>query len=228
MGTFSCQSGAVSGPLGLDTAMLVWFAGARARCEATKDARAGLDPTDARDVRLSLRGDDEAFTRLVRRYQADVGRWMWRFTRDREEHVELVQEVFIAAFTSLRTYRGRGPFGRWLHAIAIRAGYAFWRRERRRAEPRDDIDQLLDLQAQEDSPECAVTAGAAVHGILAQLRPRDRLVLTLLYLDELSGAEAAEVTGWSQTMVKVQAWRAKQKLRKLLEAPGEPESEARS
>jgi RNA polymerase sigma-70 factor (ECF subfamily) len=61
-----------------------------------------------------------------------------------------------------------------------------------------------------------VTAAEAVHETLAQLRPRDRLVLTLMYLEEHSVAEVADLTGWSETMVKVQAWRAKRKLRKLL------------
>jgi RNA polymerase sigma-70 factor (ECF subfamily) len=52
---------------------------------------------------------------------------------------------------------------------------------------------------------------------LEQLPPRDRLVLTLLYLESRSVAEAAELAGWSESMVKVQAHRARQKLRALLE-----------
>ena len=56
-----------------------------------------------------------------------------------------------------------------------------------------------------------------MHALLARLPPRDRLVLTLIYLDGCSVAEAAELTGWSQTMTKVQAHRARKKLKKLLE-----------
>jgi RNA polymerase sigma-70 factor (ECF subfamily) len=56
-----------------------------------------------------------------------------------------------------------------------------------------------------------------VAAALEQLPPRDRLVLTLLYLESRSVAEAADLAGWSQTMVKVQAYRARGKLRKLLE-----------
>ncbi len=52
---------------------------------------------------------------------------------------------------------------------------------------------------------------------LEQLAPRDRLVLTLLYLESRSVAEAADLAGWSETMVKVQAHRARKRLRKLLE-----------
>jgi len=53
--------------------------------------------------------------------------------------------------------------------------------------------------------------------LLEGLLPRDRLVLTLLYWDGCSVAEAAELTGWTQTMVKVQAYRARKRLKRLIE-----------
>jgi RNA polymerase sigma-70 factor (ECF subfamily) len=56
---------------------------------------------------------------------------------------------------------------------------------------------------------------------LEKLSPRDRLVITLLHLEERSVAEAAEHTGWSQTMVKVQAFRARARLKKLLQQRAE-------
>ena len=56
-----------------------------------------------------------------------------------------------------------------------------------------------------------------LHELLAKLPPRDRLVLTLLYLEGLSVAQAAQRAGWSKAMVKVQAFRARKKLRALLE-----------
>ena len=54
--------------------------------------------------------------------------------------------------------------------------------------------------------------------VLSQLAPRDRLVLTLMYLEEQSVDEIAEATGWSRSMVKVQAWRARKRLKRLLES----------
>jgi len=63
--------------------------------------------------------------------------------------------------------------------------------------------------AHESADEVAVT--------LEKLAPRDRLVLTLLYLESRSVAEAADLAGWSETMVKVQAHRARKRFRKLLE-----------
>ncbi|MHC4546704.1 MAG: RNA polymerase sigma factor [Planctomycetota bacterium] len=58
-------------------------------------------------------------------------------------------------------------------------------------------------------------AAALVHRLLGQLPPRDRLVLTLRYLEECDVAETAQRTGWTKSMVKVQTWRARKKLEKL-------------
>ena len=56
-----------------------------------------------------------------------------------------------------------------------------------------------------------------MHRVLEKLPERDRVVLTLLYLEERSVAEIADLLGWSRAMVKVQTWRAKRKLERLLD-----------
>ena len=175
---------------------------------------------DLRDIRATLGGDGEAYGRIVRRHQNAIAQRMWRFTRDRGELAELVQEVFVQAYMGLKGFRGTAPLEHWLTRIATRVGYRFWKTRRRQADrtvPLQDWDAL----ASEDGALGAVEAAELLHELLARLPPRDRLVLTLLYLEELSVAEAAERTGWSSTMVKVQAFRARKKLRALLEKADE-------
>jgi RNA polymerase sigma-70 factor (ECF subfamily) len=75
---------------------------------------------------------------------------------------------------------------------------------------------LEDVAATEEDPSAA-EAVDRLHRVMEQLSPRNRLVITLMYLEDQSVAETAELTGWSQTMVKVQAFRARSKLRKLME-----------
>ena len=172
--------------------------------------------TDATDVLLSQNGDGSAFERLVRRHQETISVQMWRFTRDQRLHEELVQNVFVEAWRSLRSFRGSAPFIHWLRKIAVRTGYAFWKE---RDSHRDEVtldDGIAETLAAPHSTD-ARHAAEAVHAVLGKLPPRDRLVLTLLHLDGRSVAEAAQVLGWSQVMVKVQAWRARAKLKKLLE-----------
>ena len=181
----------------------------------------GVCEQDNHDIQATLGGDGEAYRRIVQRYQQPIARRMWRFTRDRQQVEELVADVFVETYTSLRRYSGRAPFAHWLNTIATRVGYRFWKRRRRLEHEVPLQDWDAPAESQSDPLEAAET-GERLHMLLAQLPPRDRLVLTLMYLEELSIAQTAKQTGWSQSMVKVQAHRARNKLRILLEkvAPG--------
>ncbi len=165
--------------------------------------------SDADDIRASLGGDGEAYARLIGRYQQQIAARMRWFSRQPAEAEEMVQDVFVEAYLSLRGFRGQAPFAHWLHKIATRVGYRHWKlqaRQRRRGMSRldDHIDGLGALDGNGD----AAAAGELVHSLLARLGPRDRLVLTLLYLEGYSVAEAALLAGWSVPMIKVQAFRA--------------------
>lgn len=189
-----------------------------------------MEQADSRDIRAALAGDGEAYGRLVRRYQNAVAQRMWRFTRDPRQIEELVQDVFVEAYVGLRNFRGAAPFEHWLNRIATRVGYRCWRTQRRRARevPLQDWNQLADLI--DDRAAAAASAAEAaemLHVLLGQLRPRDRLVLTLLYVEDLTVAEAAQRTGWSKVMVKVQAHRARKRLRALLDKRETPRQQHR-
>jgi len=173
---------------------------------------------DAADIAASLQGDGDAFARIVQRYQGEIAVSMWRFSRERAVCEELVHDVFVEAYLSLATYRGTAPLLHWLRRIATRVGYRHWKQaSRERALPRVPMEDSRIGEIPGDAAEAPETAAARVQELLAGLPPRDRLVLTLLYLEECTIEEAAERTGWSKAMVKVQAFRARRKLRKLLE-----------
>ena len=59
----------------------------------------------------------EVMDELFRRYRARVAQWCYRFTRDRQTALDLVQDIFIRAFRSLRSYRGDSRFSTWLYVI---------------------------------------------------------------------------------------------------------------
>lgn len=190
---------------------------AAAQCSAQRELA-----TDWTDIAATLDGDGQAYARIVRRYQDQITAQMWRLSRQRNDCEQLVHEVFVEAYVSLRQFRGRAPFLHWLRRIATRVGYRYWKQQararRQAAVPLQDWHRSVpaaDVGAAEET-------AAMVHGLLEKLPPRDRLVLTLIYLEECSVAEAAELSGWSQTMVKVQAHRARKKLKKLMEERESP------
>lgn len=183
----------------------------------------GITPTAAEleDVRQSRQGDSDAYRRLIEQHQKHVSRILWRFSRDRLVHEELVQDVFVEAYLSLGGYRGKAPFGHWLSRIATRVGYRYWKQAARRHKTEsftlEEWDQVPDESMEEMDPS---RAAALVHRLLAQLRPRDRLVLTLRYLEGCDVAETARRTGWTKSMVKVQSRRARKRLEKLFAQAG--------
>jgi RNA polymerase sigma-70 factor, ECF subfamily len=178
------------------------------------------DP-DATDISLALSGDGKAYAQVIQRHQAEIASRMWRFTRDRAEHEVLVQDVFVEAYLGLRNFRGEAPFSHWLARIATNVGYKFWRdRSRTASNNYVSIDEWAKAATVDPEDLEAAQAAEILHSILGRLPPRDRLILTLRYVEDLSVEETAERIGWTGTMVKVQSWRARQKLKKLLKKAG--------
>lgn len=170
--------------------------------------------SDVQDVRRSLNGDDDAFERIVRRHQQEIAGRLRRFSRDPLVLEELVQETFVQAYFSLRRYRSDAPLIHWLHRIAVRAGYRYWKSRR-------DDPPAVPLDARTPaSTEASGGDADRLERVMDRLAPRDRLVLTLLYLEDRTVQETAALIGWSRTMVKVQAHRARGRLRRLMRRRG--------
>jgi len=178
---------------------------------------------DLDDVRRTRGGDPDAYRRLVERHQNYVAGILWRFSRDRRDHEELVQDAFVEAYLSLNSYREAAPFQHWLARIATRVGYRYWKERARRRKMAPLGLEQWDKATEDDGilselePERAATL---LYNLFEQLPPRDRLVLSLRYLDGCDVAETAHRTGWTKTMVKVQTLRARKKLEKIVKQSG--------
>lgn len=164
-----------------------------------------------------MRGDDEAFAALVDRYRDRVFGTASRFARGRHELEDLAQEIFLRVWKGLPGYRERAPFEHWLMRVAVRACYDFLRKHRRRRESEilvDDPPPPFSPDAGGGSEERRrQEAWEIVRRLLGELGEKDRLVITLVDLEEKSIRETAALTGWSESNVKVRAFRARQRMR---------------
>ena len=207
----------------LPALLRAWFAAAVHTETVTPAKTSVADPVTAedwRDIRATLGNDGDAFDHLIRRYQQNVGAYMWRFTRDHGKWEELVHDAFVEAYLSLPRFQGRAPFLHWLKRIATRVGYRFWRTRQQRRRETPLTPEVVEC-AVDGAEDCSATEAAElVHCLLARLAPRDRLVLTLMYLEACCIEEIAELTGWSRSMVKVQAHRARKRLKRICEETG--------
>src|SRR5512139_3808257 len=182
---------------------------------------AGPEPDprpDGRLVAAVLEGDDGAFAALVGRHKRQVLRIAARFCRTPPELEELGQEIFLKAYADLGKYRGEAPFPHWLSRIAVRSCYDALRKRRREVDtlPLDDVAPYLpddSIPGKED----AEAARDLLSRALSRLPPAERLVITLLSLEERTVREVAAMTGWSEVNVKVRAFRARRELKRILE-----------
>lgn len=192
-----------------------------ATVDSSEDNAVNFDSTallDIEDVKSSLDGDSDAYKRLVERHQKKISTMMWRFSRDRAVHEELVQDVFVQVYMSLHTFKQKSPFTHWLCRVATRVGFRYWKNKARENKigtvNLEDWDQIKNVPSEIIEPD---EAGEILHRLLEKLPPRDRLVLTMRYLEQHSIERTAEIIGWSVAMVKVQTWRGKNKLKRLFE-----------
>ncbi len=185
-----------------------------------------LHPPDAEIVARVVGGDTEAFELLLARYRFFVHAIAARHVPvDRAE--EVAQDVFVSAFRNLSAYTGKGAFRHWLARIAVRRCCDFWReRERRHEVPlsqiTDDCQKWLDeASAAEsmDNSRCTAAQDEAKEVLdyaLDRLSAFDRTIITLVFLDGYSVAEAARLLGCNSVLVRVRTHRAKHRMRKII------------
>jgi RNA polymerase sigma-70 factor, ECF subfamily len=182
-------------------------------------------------ARLARREDEAAFAEIVRRYSPRVFHVAHRFFRDRSQAEEAAQETFLKAFAQMKSFEGRGSMEGWLTRIATNTCLNLLRTAKRRPElvtsdlNADEVDWLERKAAevpqgssdQSRSIENQVIAADLAERLLANLPPEDRLALTMIDGEGASVNEVAQVTGWSESKVKVRAFRARKKAREVLE-----------
>lgn len=189
---------------------------------APKTAPMSEPAADETLVAATLAGDDEAFAELVRRHKRRVFGTAARFARDGHQLDDLAQEIFLRAYRHLGKFRAEAPFEHWLARLTVSACYDFLRKERKLREQVSLDAHEFDLR--DGSVEAALAAGRArelVEFAMRQLTPDERLILTLAELEERPMREISELTGWSETNVKVRAFRARQSLKKVLQLTDE-------
>jgi RNA polymerase sigma factor (sigma-70 family) len=179
-------------------------------------------------VRLARAGDESAFAEVMRRYGPRVFRVASRFFRRREQVEEVAQEVFLKAFTQLESFEGRGSLEGWLARIAANTCLNILRGAKRRPEmTASDMSEdeaawldgkLADVATERHrAAERAVVAADLTDRVMGTLSPEDRMVLMMIDGEDASIKDVAELMGWSESNVKVRAFRARRRMREAVE-----------
>ncbi len=170
-------------------------------------------------------GDDSAARELMAALYPQVARIARRNLPFRMAAEDLVQEIFLKLFQNLHRYDVRLPLENWVSRLALNVCRDHLRARASRPELRwSDLDegerQALDATlhtVERVDSAVAADAKALTRKLLETLSADDRMVLTLLHLEEKSVDEIVALTGWNRALVKVRAFRARARMRQALE-----------
>ena len=181
---------------------------------------------DVRDetlVERFRRGDDTAFDELVARHHGKVYAIAYRMTRNREDALDIAQEVFVKAHRGISKWKPIKGFQHWLYRIATNMTIDVMRKRKRRSAvivegedfsadrgsvtPADGPDPVRLLELED--------IGKRLQAALDTLPERQRAVMMLRYYEDLSIKEIASVLECTEGTVKTHLFRGTGKLRDM-------------
>jgi len=188
----------------------------RARREERDGVAAAVAERDAALIERYRAGDRSAFDELVRRYQRPLYYLALRYVRVEADAKDLAQRAMVKAYGALAGFRADSSFRTWLYRIAINLCLNHLR-DRKREEMRPELGEALAAPA--SGGERALIdreRGALLRDAIAELPPKQRMVLELRIYDELPFREVAELAGCTENSAKVNFHHAVKRLRTIM------------
>ena len=170
-------------------------------------------------VMRAAAGDPEAFRTLFVRHKSDVARLVYRMLNAPGDLEDVVQEVFVQVFRSLKDFRGQAKFSTWLHRVTVNVVLMHRRSARSRPVLTEEIPGELvgdELQTLPDEDVERRERMRAFQRLLAKLADKKRVVFVLHELEGMSPAEIAEVVGAPVLTVRTRLFYARRELEAML------------
>lgn len=173
---------------------------------------------DARLVERYLSGESTAFDELMIRYERQIYRVCYRFVENRDDAMDLAQEVFIKAFEHLPSFRRESSLKTWLYRIAINHCINHVKKNHREfvevTEHTGSVPpSILSRMEEEERRD-------HFRRMVQTLPPKQKAILELRIHEQLSYDEIARMSGRSVSTIKASVFFALEKLRKLVKEPG--------
>jgi RNA polymerase sigma-70 factor (ECF subfamily) len=164
---------------------------------------------DADLIRQAARGNVESYNLLVSRWEKRVYNYLLRITANREDALDLTQDVFLKAYQNLRKLDDPGRFAAWLYRIAHNEAFSMFRKRR----PETGVEEL-----EPEATETRVTVGGssvfpmelslAVSGALGRLSAEQREAVVLKVYQGFKFEEMAEILSCPVSTIKSRLYTA--------------------
>lgn len=167
-------------------------------------------------ARLAAGGDRQSFAVLVERHYGFIHRMAWRHSGNRSDAEDIAQDVCARLGAAIRSYRGGAAFTTWLYAIIVNASRDAARKREREAVKTKAwaVDALADGEAGAEEADPAEALWDAVR----QLPPKQQEAVTLVYGEQMSHAQAADLMSVSEPTVSWHIHEAKKRLKQIMSA----------
>jgi RNA polymerase sigma-70 factor (ECF subfamily) len=189
-------------------------------------------PVDGVLVERTLAGDRTAFDSLIRRYQRQAVAVSYRLLGNTHDALEVTQDAFLKAFSSLATLQKADAFGGWLMRIVSNLSLNY-RRSRRTRSSQLPLDDLLgpsepssaeagggsDWMTQDADPVHMLTSGEMgrrLQQALQELPEKQRLAIVMFTIEQMPQKQVAEALNCSVEAVKWHVFQGRKRLRELL------------
>lgn len=189
--------------------------------------RPELMTADKELIQRCQQGDQAAFERLLKKFERKVFGLIYRIVRSPSEIEDIAQEVFTKLYFSLPQFRLEASFEAWLYRITINQCYDFLRKRKRDAQVTEsDLSEEEALfferfgsMTQPHYPDISkrLEIRQTAERLLSELPPRDRALLILKEIEELSIEELTEIFKSSANAIKLRLFRARSQLRQVYE-----------
>jgi len=134
------------------------------------------------------------------------------YTSNKDEYMDLYQEILMQSWHSFPNFNWKSKFSTWLYKVSLNTALTEFRKNRRRLEHLDSLSTEQQYLSQEDGYEKEIEI---LYRAIEALNPLDKAII-LLYLEESSYNEMAEIIGISVNLVGVRLKRAKERLERIL------------
>lgn len=185
-----------------------------------------MGTSDAAVVARVLAGDKDAFRLLVDRHTRSIYGVAWRMTGNHQDAEELVQETFLRAYRSLRSFELRSSFSTWLYRIAVNRALDFLKAKKMEDKyqisedpgPKED-DREIQVATSNPGPDRLLLSAEARQKIaqaIELLSPAERLAFTMRHMEGKSIEEIGQALNVRTSAAKNSIFRAVQKIRQQL------------
>jgi RNA polymerase sigma-70 factor, ECF subfamily len=174
---------------------------------------------DEKIVTFIIKGDKNAFGILIERYEDKLSRYVRRFTQSDDDIMDILQVVFIKAYTNLQGFDTSRSFNSWIYLIAHNECVNYLKKKSGERVSFIDFDTILPhLFAEEESHTLAEKEETKkmLETLLGRISPKYREILILYYYDDLSYEEIGDVLQIPTSTVGVRIKRGKEALQKIV------------